>query len=226
MDTAKILADAIRPLSIQSEYEKPLLDSAVQKGELGHIRVGHIDLENRQFISRLDAIDANQVRFQSLVASIRKEAILNNIIVREKIDAGGKKFQLLSGFRRLTAQKAVLPANDLFQETTVPARILNAAEPDDEAYRISFAENLARHDLSLLEIARACAEIRDNKLREGNMSAGDIEEYLAGRIQKDIRTPRPALFKTGLHSKRRDHPGHPHRRNNAHHRVGYRQQGS
>ena len=43
------------------------------------------------------------------------------------------------------------------------------------------------------EIAQACAEIKKQKMAEGNMSQGQIDEHLAELIQKDARTVRRYL---------------------------------
>ncbi len=178
---AKALAAAI----------KPFLVSADQKGTIQQVRVDEIDLENGQFMSRLDEI-ATKAEFKRLVDSIKRHGILNPVIVRRRSDADGRPYQPISGFRRLTAFRASL-TEKVSDGTTVPARVLNNSVTDDEAYQISFAENLAREDLSLWEIAQACAKIRDQKEAEGGMSKGQIEEHLAELIQKDDRTVRRYL---------------------------------
>jgi len=185
--TVKALAAAI----------KPFLDSADQSGTIQQIQVDEIDPENGQFMSRLDDIASDTVDFKRLVDSIKRHGILNPVIVRKRSDKDGKPYQLISGFRRLTALRASITEKDA-DGTTVPARVLNNSVTDDEAYQISFTENLARQDLSLWEIAQACAEIKKQKMTEGNMSQGQIDEHLAELIQKDTRTVRRYLKLSSL----------------------------
>jgi hypothetical protein len=108
-----------------------------------------------------------------------------------------KPYQLISGFRRLTALRASAHDKD-FAAISVPARVLNDSVTDDEAYQISFAKKLARQDLCLCEIAQACTKIRDQKISEGGMSKGQIEKHLAKLIQKDARTVRRYLKLSSL----------------------------
>jgi len=175
-----------------TESEQSRLDSAVQKGEIQQIQVGEIDLGNDQFMARIDGIKSDAMRFNGLVESIKKNGIINNIIVRRRGDADGKPYQLISGFRRMTALQTAIPEKD-FENVAVLARILDESVSDDEAYQFSFTENLERKDLSMWEIARAFAKIKEQKETEGNMSAAQIEEYLASLIQKDARTVRRYL---------------------------------
>ena len=67
------------------------------------IQVDEIDLENGQFMSRLDDIASDTAEFKRLVDSIKRHGILNPVIVRKRSDTDGKPYQLISGFRRMTA---------------------------------------------------------------------------------------------------------------------------
>ena len=187
---AKALAAAI----------KPFLVSAVQRGSVQQIPVSEIDLENGKFMSRLDDIASIKPEFQQLIDSIKRHGILNPIIVRRNSDTDGKSYQLISGFRRLTALRASITEKDA-NVATVDARVLNDSITEDEAYQISFTENLARQDLSLWEIAQACAKIMDQKIAEGGMRKGQIEKHLAELIQKDSRTIRRYLKLSSIKNK-------------------------
>lgn len=193
-NTAMALANSLIGLTrrLDKKTEQTVLDSADQTGAIQQIQVDEIDLDNGQFMSRLDAIASDTAEFNRLVNSIKRHGILNPIIVRRRSDTDGKPYQLISGFRRVAALQASISEKD-FAVATVPARVLDESISDDEAYQISFTENLARQDLSLWEIARACAEIKEQKKNEGSLSSGEIEAYLANLIQKDARTVRRYL---------------------------------
>ena len=186
-ETSEILAQAIKPF-----VKEIVLDSAVQKGKIRVVQAGLIDLENRQFMSRLNEIESDKVNFEKLVESVKNNGILNNVIVRMVMTTDGMRYQLISGFRRIAALKASMP-EEKFAIAKVPARILDESVSDDEAYQVSFAENLARKDLSLWEVAKACAEIKERKIAEGKMSSGEIEEHLSTLIERDTRTVRRYL---------------------------------
>ncbi len=151
-------------------------------------------------MSRIDDIKSDEVKFIRLVESINKNGILNNIIVRRRSDTDGRPYQLISGFRRMVALQVSIPEKE-FANATLPARVLDESVSDDESYQISFTENLARQDLSLWEISKACADIKKQKLADGKMSLGEIEDHLANLIQKDARTVRRYLKLTSIENK-------------------------
>jgi ParB/RepB/Spo0J family partition protein len=191
-ETADILDASLRP------FIQHFPVSADQNGAIQQIPLVEIDMEPKsKFMSRLDDIDSDTAEFKRLVDSIKRHGILNPVIVRKRSDTDGKPYQLISGFRRLTALRASITEKDS-DGTTVPARVLGESVSDDEAYQISFTENLARQDLSLWEIAQACARIKEEKLAEGEMSKGQIEKHLAELIQKDARTVRRYLKLSSL----------------------------
>ena len=192
--TAMALANSLIGIArrLDTKNEETALDSAVQNGGIQRIPLADIDMDNGQFMSRFDDIASDTVDFKRLVDSINRHGVLNPVIVRRRSDTEGKPYQLISGFRRLTALTAAITEKDA-DEATVSARVLDDSVTDDEAYQISFTENLARQDLSLWEIAKACAKIRDQKIAESGMSKGQIEKHLAEMIQKDARTVRRYL---------------------------------
>ncbi|BBO89686.1 ParB/RepB/Spo0J family partition protein [Desulfosarcina ovata] len=176
----------------QEKPKQTSSDSADQNGIIQQIRAGDIDLDKDKFKVRIDEIGSDSVEFHQLVESIRKNGILNNIIVKKYSDNSGKPYQLISGFRRITALKASKDDPASFEDELIWARVLDATVSDDDAYRISFTENLARKDLSLWEIAQACAEIK-KKMGGAGKVKGDIDDYIASLIQKDKRTVRRYL---------------------------------
>ena len=225
-NTAKALSDAISKLVIRpdTESEQTALDSADQRDSMPQVQVREIDLENGQFMSRLDDIASETAEFKRLVDSIKRHGILNPVIVRRRNDTDGKPYQLISGFRRMAALQASLPTKGR-TIATVPGRVLDDSVSDDEAYQISFTENLARQDLSLWEIAQACARIKEEKLAEGEMSKGQIEKHLAELIQKDARTVRRYLKLSSLKNEYY-HRGRPYRLHYPDNRLGHRQKRS
>ena len=189
----KTQADRNKNANFLAAAIRRFLDSAVQKNSFQQIRAGEIDMDNKQFMSRVDDIASGSMNFIKLVDSIKKNGILNNVVVRKINKTDGKHYQLISGFRRMTALRAAITEKDGFENTIVPAKILDEIVSDDEAYQISFAENLARQDLSLWEIAVACAKIKEQKQTESKVKKGEVEAHLAALIQKDARTVRRYL---------------------------------
>ena len=126
--TAEAIADAITTMTNQKPQEKTKhssSDSAVQNAAIQEIKAGEIDLENRQFKARIDEIDPESVEFKRLVGSIRKNGILNNIIVRKWTSHDGKPYQLISGFRRIAALKSVKDDPAVFEDEPIWARVLS-----------------------------------------------------------------------------------------------------
>ena len=168
------------------------LDSAVQSGAIKKIKIKEIDLSDGQFMSRIDNIDADSVEFKRLVESVEKDGVLINFIVRKRTGKDGKPYQLISGFRRMAALKASKNGKYGFEDQTVWARVLDAAVSDEEAYRVSFTENLIRKELSLWEIAQACAGIKKRMVESGK-EKGEIDNNIANILHKDNRTVRRYL---------------------------------
>lgn len=92
IETATILETAITP------FIKTILASAVQRGSIQQIRIDRIDFENDQFKSRIGNIISNEEKFEQLVESIKRNGILNNIIVRKLNGTNDGPYQLISGF--------------------------------------------------------------------------------------------------------------------------------
>lgn len=205
-DTAMALANSFSGMTLRppDESKQAILDSAVQSEAIQKIKINKIDFSDGQFMSRIDKIDADSVEFKRLVDSVEKDGVLINFIVRKRTGNDGKPYQLISGFRRMAALKASKNGKSGFEDQTVWARVLDAAISDEEAYRVSFTENLLRKDLSLWEIALACARIKEEKKADGKMDSGQIEAHLAGLIHKDPRTVRRYLKLASINDKDKD----------------------
>ncbi len=98
------------------------------------------------------------VGIRSLAASIEAQGLLHPLTVRKKADL----FELVSGFRRhaaltfLSRTKGIAPS-----AYPVKVSVLPDGTSDDEALRVSFAENLARKTLDSTEKAMAVVKLRD-----------------------------------------------------------------
>lgn len=109
-----------------------------------------------------------QIRVDDLVESIRSIGQQNPIVVRRVKDS----YQLISGFRRLTAVKQLgLP--------TVRAQVYDNLDTR-KAYEISVAENLERHSLTPLDIVMTCKKLRDQE----RMGTKEISHV----FKRDVRT--------------------------------------
>ncbi|MFC1788365.1 DUF1848 family protein [Thermodesulfobacteriota bacterium] len=161
-----------------------------KKCEVKEIPIGEIDLSDAKFKSRIEDYGINQEKFNELLKSIKTNQILNNIIVTK---AGNEeKCQLISGFRRIAAlEKVCEERGQDFSKEKVWARVFTELS-DEEAYNISFSENLAREDLSLWEIANSCKAISDD-LNKARKSKSDIEKDLVKLTRKGARTVRRYL---------------------------------
>lgn len=122
------------------------------------------ELSPNQFQSRKDFNDREQKR---LVASIKKNGIIQPIVVR-KTDTG---YEIIAGERRWRAAQAAG-----FQE--VPIIVRDA--PDSEAAELSLMENVQREGLNALEEADAYQTLI-NKF-------GLSQEELSARVGKDRST--------------------------------------
>ena len=93
-------------------------------------------------------------RLRSLADSIRERGILEPLLVRELsgVPAGGRRFELLAGFRRYTAAR-------LLNLPRVPVRVI--ASSDAEARATNLAENLAREELPELDALRAVVQLSE-----------------------------------------------------------------
>ena len=152
--------------------EKPLSASdrfAVYRDHIGKtvtIPVEHIIIEDNV----RKEVDASSLKFQELVESIKRDGMLQNLIVEVRKSDNGTYLSCVSGQRRLLAAKAagVEKAICLLKE-------YNSAE------RVStgLTENLIRQDLNCIDVAEGYAALR---------RAGWSEEEVAARFEKGKRT--------------------------------------
>lgn len=133
---------------------------------------------------RIDAVDRNpgqprkhfdEERLQELADSIAANSLLEPIVVRPNPDAEGR-FVIIAGERRWRAAQRVPGL------TRIPARVLEIAEAD--AFVLSVAENVNRHDMTVMEEARAYAQL---------ITYGKTPEEIADLFGKRVSTIRERL---------------------------------
>jgi ParB family transcriptional regulator, chromosome partitioning protein len=110
----------------------------------------------------LDAVDARKLardRFRrpdeelpELTASIRAIGLSNPIRVER---AGDNRWELIQGFRRLAAYRALLAeTGDAERYGTIPAVVMEEGDTLESLYRRMVDENLVRKDISFAEMAQ------------------------------------------------------------------------
>ena len=191
--TGRLLADVFSEMEMvinlpdgppSGQGDSPVRTSA-QDGELVRIKAAEVDLEDTTFKARFEDMEEHPA-FIELVQSIKSIGIKQNIIVRKTPSEG--KFQLICGFRRMSALRKTL-SQDEFAETLVPALVYEEAFLDEDAYHISFAENVLRKSLSLWEEANYCYAIRQRLHdEEPSRARGSIIKELMRIVNQEKRT--------------------------------------
>lgn len=98
-----------------------------------------------------DRAGGDDFELAELVASIRDVGLSNPIRVEQRADG---KFELIQGFRRLAAYRALLAeTGDATTWGTIPAAIMQRGETMEMLYRRMVDENLVRKDISFAEMA-------------------------------------------------------------------------
>ncbi|HKB16540.1 MAG TPA: ParB/RepB/Spo0J family partition protein [Planctomycetota bacterium] len=120
------------------------------------VPLAQVDAEGSPF--RFRRAIKPDAKLKELAASIDAQGLIHPLTVRRK----GDLFELVSGFRRhaalsfLARTKRVAPS-----AYPVKVSVLPEGTSDDEALRVSFAENLARKSLDATEKAIALVKLRD-----------------------------------------------------------------
>ncbi len=149
------------------------------------IRVGEIDLEDTQFQVRVKDFGENKVAFNELVESIQKNDIQHNIVVRRISGREQYNYQLISGFRRLTAFIQVCAnqgKGDNYQDEKVWAKVYKETLSDEEAYQIAITENRQREQLSDWELLNFCRSVQDKMVADSPETHMDIINAQIGRM--------------------------------------------
>ena len=112
----------------------PLADIDIVELPLG-------DLESAPFQHRTE----DAASLQELAASLAQDGQLEAVIARPIKDAGGLKYEIVAGHRRVAALR-------LNGATAVRAQLLDL--DDEQAFRAGLIDNMKRHDLEPLDEAR------------------------------------------------------------------------
>jgi ParB family transcriptional regulator, chromosome partitioning protein len=135
-------------------------------GKTVTLPIEHIVIEDNV---RLE-VDTSTPKFQELVDSIKREGILQNLIVEVRNGPSGTYLSLVSGQRRLLAAKeaGVQKATCLLKQYNRAGRV-----------SAGLTENLMRQDLNCIDVAEGYAALRKE---------GWLEEEIAARFERGQRT--------------------------------------
>ena len=175
----KSAAEAIR------EENDALAHEFVALREAGHV-VREIPLEDvHTYMLVRDRIPGEDLELESLVTSIKDLGLSNPIRVLERPDGTG--YELVQGYRRLSAYKALAEAEKgQGGHATIPALILPGEADIAGLYRRMVDENVIRKDLSFAEMAHAAQNYAADPATEAN----------------DVNSAVAALFQSAAYSKR------------------------
>lgn len=110
-------------------------------------------------LSKLRGTSANprkhfdEAAINGLALSIREDGLLQNFVAA-KPEQGKRKYDLISGERRLRAMKKLVEQGDLPKDLCVPVEVREGLSGED-ALRLSTIENVQRENLTPLEEAQA-----------------------------------------------------------------------
>jgi ParB family transcriptional regulator, chromosome partitioning protein len=135
-------------------------------GKTVTIPVEHISLEDNV----RKEVDTTSPKFLELVDSIRREGLLQNLVVDVRSGPQGTYLACVSGQRRLLAAK---------EAGIEKAVCLLKQYSEAERISIGLTENLVRQDLHCLDVAEGYAELRRR---------GWAEEEIAARFEREQRT--------------------------------------
>lgn len=115
-------------------------------------------------------VDTTTLKFQELVESIRRDGLLQNLIVDVRHSFTGTYLSCVSGQRRLLAAK----------EAGLEKAVCLLKQYDrGDRVSIGLTENLVRQDLHCIDVAEGYAELQRN---------GWTEEQIADRFERGQRT--------------------------------------
>lgn len=128
-------------------------DEKLKKYESLIDKIAKIPIEDIELDENIRAsIDTNDESFKSLMRSIRRHGIQQNIVVELRKLAVGFKIVCVSGHRRVTAAKMIGTIN------VVPA-IIKLFEKSDTRIELALAENLLREGLHCLDVANGYQQL-------------------------------------------------------------------
>lgn len=186
------MASAVRE-NAEAQRERRALEEEI-RAENDALAHEHVRLKSEGLVLEripLDAVDAARLtrdrapgedpELPELIASIRELGLSNPI----RVERHGDRFELVQGWRRLQAFKALLAETGDAAFATIPAAM--AGEQDLEtAYRRMVDENMVRKDISFAEMA----ELARAYAADPGVSCADVDKAVA------------ALFKSAGYQKR------------------------
>jgi ParB family chromosome partitioning protein len=179
LQTRASAAQAIRDENDALAHEYVALQRAGQV-------VAQVPLEDvHTYMLARDRMPGDDYELGELVTSIRDLGLSNPIRVLPRPDASGG-FELVQGFRRLSAYRQLLAETGEAQWATIPALVMEGAPDIGGLYRRMVDENVIRKDLSFAEMAQAA----QNYAADPATDAVDLGDAVA------------ALFSSAPYSKR------------------------
>ena len=166
------------------EENDALAHEFVELREAGHV-VQSIPLEDvHTYMLVRDRIPGEDLELESLMTSINDLGLSNPIRVFAR--PGGTGYELVQGYRRLSAYKSLRDKNGAGEWDKIPTLILPGEEDIAGLYRRMVDENVIRKDLSFAEMAHAAQNYAADPATEAN----------------DLSTAVAALFQSAPYSKR------------------------
>lgn len=151
----------------------------------GHV-VALVPLEKvHTYMLARDRMSGDDDELGALVTSIRALGLSNPIRVVARRDGSGD-YELVQGFRRLTAYRQLLAETGEAEWAAIPALVMEGAGDIAGLYRQMVDENVIRKDLSFAEMAQAA----QNYAADPATDAEDLSDAVA------------ALFSSAPYSKR------------------------
>lgn len=158
------------------EENDALAHEFVALREAGHVIVMvPLDDVHTHLLVR-DRLPGEDIELADLVTSIRELGLSNPIRVAERGDGAG--FELIQGYRRLSAYRALLAEGE-GDWSAIPALVLPASEDVSGLYRRMVDENVIRKDLSFAEMAQAAM----NYAADPGTDAHDLKSAVARLFQ-------------------------------------------
>lgn len=168
-------ADALRARqeaeqSIREENDR-LAHEYVRLKKLG-LMVDRIPLEKIK-VSKLtrDRSESRDPELMELIDSIRSIGLSNPI----RVEQDGDTFQLIQGFRRLSAFQELYAETGDERFATIPAGLIASGESLQDLYRRMVDENLVRRDISFAEMAQLALSYAEDPETE----AQDVDAAVA-----------------------------------------------
>lgn len=186
------MAAAVRETA-EAANERAQTEAAVRE-ENDRLAHEHVRLKKLGLITDLvplDRIDTQKLRrdralgpdedLEDLVESIRGIGLSNPI----RVEIAGDRFELIQGWRRLQAYKALYAETEDDRWATIPAGMVAPGDDLETSYRRMVDENLVRKDISFAEMAALARDYAvDPSIPCGTVTEAVGELYASAGYQK------------------------------------------